>query len=222
MSYETFFTLGLDLDNKTVPRVCTASGTDMGAVGYTTVDSQINGHPFTQQFIVCHRQTRPLILGQDFSIHYHAGRSWTDYGTKRFTTRGRLIMEIEEPEASKYLPVQKSIKILPRHYAVTHLYCKKPKGLVSIKSDQAFRRDNPSAWIDTYYMDPRCDKTTASTVSTTSPHVHDVEINEVGTESIQGPNGSDMDSGILPLGPYRSQPSKKEQLLTQPLSPYLR
>ena len=105
MSYETFFTLGLDLDDKTVPRICTASGTDMGAVGYTTFDFQINGHPFTQQFIVCCRQTRPLILGQDFSICYCAGCSWTDYGTKRFTTRGRLIMEIEEPEASKYLPV---------------------------------------------------------------------------------------------------------------------
>ena len=105
MSYETFFTLGLDLDDRTVPRVCTASGTDMGAVGYTTVDFQINGHPFTQPFIVCYRQTRPLILGQDFSICYCAGCSRTDYGTKRFTTRGRLIMEIEEPEASKYLPV---------------------------------------------------------------------------------------------------------------------
>ena len=105
MSYETFFTLGLDLDDKTVPQVCTASGTDMGAVGYTTFDFQINGHPFTQQFIVCHRQTKPLILGQDFSIHDCAGWSWTDYGTKRFTTRGRLIMEIEEPKASKYLPV---------------------------------------------------------------------------------------------------------------------
>ena len=77
----------------------------MGPVGYTTFDFQINGHPFTQQFIVCHRKTRPLILGQDVSIHYHAVCSWTDHGTKRFTTRGRLIMDIEEPEASKYLPV---------------------------------------------------------------------------------------------------------------------
>ena len=97
------------------------------------------------------------------------------------------------------------------HYAITHLYCKKPKGLVSIKPDQAFRRDNPSAWIDTYYMDPRCDKTATSTVLTTGSHVHDIEINEVGNESIQGPNGSDMDSGISPLAPYRSQPSKKEE-----------
>ena len=86
MGYETFFTLGLDLNDKTMPHICTASGTDMGAGGYTTFDFQINGHPFTQQFIVCHRQTRPLILGQDFSIHYHAGCSWTDYGTKIYYT----------------------------------------------------------------------------------------------------------------------------------------
>ena len=82
MSYETFFSLGLDLDDKTVPQVCTASGTDMGAVGYTTFDFQINGHPFTQQFIVCHRQTRPLILGQDFSICYHPGSLRKDYIAK--------------------------------------------------------------------------------------------------------------------------------------------
>ena len=50
---ETFFSLDLDLDDKLLPRVCTTSGTDMGASGYTTLDFHINGHPFTQQFIVC-------------------------------------------------------------------------------------------------------------------------------------------------------------------------
>ena len=49
-------------------------------------------------------------------------------------------------------------------------------------------------------------------MSTGSPQVHDIEINEVGNESIQGPNGSDMDSDILPPGPLQEQP----------LSPYLR
>ena len=58
MNYETFFSLDLDLDDNLVPHVCTASGTDMGALGYTTLDFQINGHSFTQQFIVCQRQAR--------------------------------------------------------------------------------------------------------------------------------------------------------------------
>ena len=52
-------------------------------------------------------------------------------------------------------------------------------------------------------MDPRHDKTTMSTALTTGPHVHDIEINEVGTESIQGLNGSDIDSGISPPGPLQ-------------------
>ena len=42
MNYDTFFNLGLDLDNKTTPRVRTASGTDMGAIGFTTLTFAIN------------------------------------------------------------------------------------------------------------------------------------------------------------------------------------
>ena len=51
-------------------------------------------------------------------------------------------------------------------------------------------------------MDPRCDET-AMSMSTASPQVHKIEINEVGNESIQGPNGSDMDSDISPPGPLQ-------------------
>ena len=41
-----FFNLGLDLDGKTVPHVRTASGTDMGALGFTTLTFAINDHVF--------------------------------------------------------------------------------------------------------------------------------------------------------------------------------
>ena len=77
MNYETFFSLGLDLDDKAVPHVRTSSGTDMGAVGFATLALSINKHPFVQQFIVCRQQTRPLILGQNFSIHNCVGCQWT-------------------------------------------------------------------------------------------------------------------------------------------------
>ena len=53
MNYETFFFLGLDLDDKAVPHVQTASENDMGAVGFTTLAFSINKHIFVQQFIVC-------------------------------------------------------------------------------------------------------------------------------------------------------------------------
>ena len=37
MNYDTFFNLGLDLDDKPAPHVRTASGTDMGAIGFATL-----------------------------------------------------------------------------------------------------------------------------------------------------------------------------------------
>ena len=144
MSYETFFSLGLELDNRVVPCMCTASGTDMGAVGFATLDFSINNYPFTQQFIVCHRQTRPLILGQDFSIHKCTGCNWTLKGTKKLTVKGKLIMEVDEPEADKYFSLRKSICISPRHYAITQIQCKSLTEPITIKPDQVFKRDNPN------------------------------------------------------------------------------
>ena len=61
MNYDTFFNLGLDLDDKPAPHVRTASGTDMGAIDFATLTFAINNHVFTQQFIVCRGQMRPLI-----------------------------------------------------------------------------------------------------------------------------------------------------------------
>ena len=93
MSYETFFSLGLELDNRILPWLCIASGTDVGARGFAMLSFHINNHPFIQQFIVCCRQTRNPILGQDFSICNCAGCYWTSWGTKRFTIKGKLILE---------------------------------------------------------------------------------------------------------------------------------
>ena len=85
MNYDTFFNLSLDLDDKIVPCMRTASETDMGALGFATLTFAINDHVFTQQFIVCRSQMRPLILGQDFCVHHCTGCEWTPHGTKRFT-----------------------------------------------------------------------------------------------------------------------------------------
>ena len=42
MNYDTLFNLGLDLDEKPAPCVRTASGTDMGAIGFATLTFAIN------------------------------------------------------------------------------------------------------------------------------------------------------------------------------------
>ena len=44
MNYDTFFSLGLDLDDKPVPHVRTTSGTDMGSIGFATLTFAINNH----------------------------------------------------------------------------------------------------------------------------------------------------------------------------------
>ena len=111
MNYDTFFNLGLDLDDKAVPHVRTASGTDMRAIVFTTLTFAINKHVFTQQFIICRSQMRPLILGQDFCVCLCTGCTWTPHGTKRFMVNQKLVLEIEEPEADQFFRVKKSVNI---------------------------------------------------------------------------------------------------------------
>ena len=134
------------------PCVRTASGTDMGAVGFTMLTFAINNHIFTQQFIVCRSQTRPLILGQDFCVCHCTGCEWTPHGTKKFTTHCKLILEIDEPEADQFFGVKKSVKISPRHYGITHIQCKDLQEAVMLWVDEALKRQYPSMWTDTCYI----------------------------------------------------------------------
>ena len=83
------------------------------------------------------------------------------------------------------------MKIPPRHYAVTHLWCKKPKGPVTIKPDQVFAREYPSAWMDTFYMDPNHDKVTVLTPSTTDTQVKSSQSTNVDSKSNLDPSGPD-------------------------------
>ena len=153
MNYDTFLNLGLDLDDKPAPHVRTALGTDMGVIGFITLMFAINNHIFTQQFIACRSQTRHLILGQDFCVHHCTGCEWTPHGTKKFTIHHKLILEIDEPEADQFFGV-KNVKILPRHYGITHMQCKDLQEAVMLQVDEALKRKYPSIWADTYYVNP--------------------------------------------------------------------
>ena len=115
------------------------------------------------------------------------------------------------------------MKIPLRHYAVTHLWCKKPKGPVTIKPDQVFAREYPSTWVDTFYMDPNCNKVATSTPSTLlTPSTTDTQVNssqstnvdpksnldhsgpdEVSTDTLQGP--------VPPAGAKICAPTDKEE-----------
>ena len=175
MNYDTFFNLGLDLDDKPAPHVRTASGTDMGAIGFAMLTFSINNHIFTQQFIFCRSQTRPLILGQDFCVCH-----CTDC-TKKFTAYHKLILEIDEPEADQFFGVKKSVNIPPRHYGVTHIQCRDLQEAVMLGPDEALKRTYPLMWADTYYVNPFKVSADASTSSTTDSQVNQTLVDRVPT-----------------------------------------
>ena len=181
MNYDTFFNLGLDLDDKPAPHVRTASGTDMGALGFATLTFAINNHFFTQQFIVCRSQTRPLILGQNFCVCHCTGCEWTPCGTKKFTAHHKLILEIDEPEADQFFGVKKSVNIPPRYYGVTHIQCRDLQEAIMLRPDEALKRTYPSMWADTYYVDPFKVSADALTLSTTDSQVNQTQIDTVPT-----------------------------------------
>ena len=67
MSLKTFESLKLKLTKDKCPFVITVTGTSMEPIGFTECSFDINGHSFTQKFIVCNNQKRPIILGKDFT-----------------------------------------------------------------------------------------------------------------------------------------------------------
>ena len=159
----------------------TASGTDIGAIAFTMLMFAINNHVFTQQFIVCTGQTRPLILGQDFCVSHCY--EWTPHGTKRFTAHHKLILEINEPEADQFLGVKESVNIPPRHYGITHIQCRDLKEAVMLKIDEALKGQHPSVWADTYYVNPFKVGTDASMQLTIDSQVNQTQVDTVPTTS---------------------------------------
>ena len=153
----------------------------MAAIGFATLTFAINNHVFTQQFIVCRRQMRPLILGQDFCVHHCTGCEWTPHSRKRSTANHKLILEIDEPKADQFFGVKKSVNILPRHYGVTHIKCRDLQEPVTLRLDEAFKRAYPSMWADTYNVDPFKVGIDVSTSLTANSQVNQTQVDTVPT-----------------------------------------
>ena len=215
MNYDTFFSLGLDLDDKPAPCVRTASGTDVGTIGFATLTFAINNHIFTQQFIVCRNQTRPLILGQDFCICHCTGCEWNPCGTKKFTAHHKLILEIDEPEADQFLGVKKSVNIPPRHYGVTNIQCRDLQEAVTLRPDEALKRTYPLMWADTYYVDPFKVSTDMLTSSTADSQVNQTQVDTVPTAS-GSEHPSVAGAQVSPHPKVRSNAADASTLETQP------
>ena len=104
MNLKTLHQLGheiKDLNSEGIPRVVNASGKDMGAIGTIDIVLDINGHVFTQEFLVCKDLQRPLIIGTDFTSSKFAGTAWTPQGTRVLQIEGETIIEVDAPEGKR-------------------------------------------------------------------------------------------------------------------------
>ena len=100
---------------------------------------------------------------------------------KDFTTHYKLILEIDEPEADQFFGVKKSVKIPPRHYGITHIQCKDLQEAIMPWVDEALKRQYPSMWADTYYVNPFKVSVATSTQSTTDLQVNQIQWNTATT-----------------------------------------
>ena len=104
-------------------------------------------------------------------------------GTKRFTAHHKLILEIDEPEADPFFGVKKSVNIPPRHYGITHIQCRDLQEAVMLQIDETLKRQYPSVWADTYYVNPSKVGTDASMQSTVNSQVNQTQVDTVPTTS---------------------------------------
>ena len=127
MSLKTFDSLKLNLTKERFPLVVTATGTSMDPIGFTQCTFFINGHSFTQKFIVCANQTRPVILGKDFAARNCIGVIWTKQGSRRMVDDcNTTIMEVFEQTKDVPLSLANPIRIPPRSVVVALVECNQP------------------------------------------------------------------------------------------------
>ena len=148
MNLDTFKKLKLkNLNTSYIPTLKGATGHDMLAQGITTCDIHINDLMFSNSFIVCTRQNRPIILGRDFTIWNAISVGWTRQGTKMIWTDGEVIMECQGNFKGNTLALFRSIRIPPCCTAVVEVICARDmKGKFQVQFSPVILRDNPNVY----------------------------------------------------------------------------
>ena len=154
MSLKTFESLKLRLTKDRCPFIVTVTGMSMEPIGFTECSFDINGRSFTQKFIVCNNQTRPIILGKDFASKNCIGIVWTKQGSwKMIDDDCKVIMEIKEQTTDIPLSLANSIRIPPHTIAVAVVECATPlNSTMDIRADEGFLRDLPNIHVARSYM----------------------------------------------------------------------
>ena len=154
MSLKTFDSLKLNLTKERFPLVVTATGTSMDPIGFTQCTFFINGCSFTQKFIVCTNQTRPVILGKDFAAR-------------------NCIMEVFEQTKDVPLSLANPIRIPPRSVVVALVECNRPlHAHMDIKGDVGFLREYPNIHVSCTYINELPESSNCMPFSFTNLSMH--------------------------------------------------
>ena len=154
MSLKTFESLKLNLTKERFPLVVMATGTSLDPLGFTQCTFHINGRSFTQKFIVCTNQTRPVILGKDFAARNCIGIIWTKQGSRRMIDDDNTtIMEVYEQTKDVPLSLANSIRIPPHSIVVAAVECHRPlHPHMDIKGDEGFLREYHNIHVACTYI----------------------------------------------------------------------
>ena len=154
MSLKTFDSLKLNLTTERFPLVVTATGMSMDPLGFTQCTFFINERSFTQKFIVCTNQTRPVILGKDFTARNCIGVIWTKQGSRRMVDDyNTTIMEVFEQTKDVPLSLANPIRIPPHSAVVAVVECNRPlHPHMDIKGDAGFLREYPNIHVSRTYV----------------------------------------------------------------------
>ena len=149
MSLKTFESLKLKLTKDRCLFVVTVTGASMECVGFTQCSFDINGHPFTQKFIVCNNQMRPIILGKDFTSRNCIGIVWTKQGSRKMIDDDcKVIMEVHEQTTDIPISLTNSIRIPPHTIVVAVVECAKHlNSTMDIRADEGVLRDFPNIHV---------------------------------------------------------------------------
>ena len=154
MSLKTFESLKLKLTDDKCPFIVTATGMSMEPVRFTQCSFNINGHSFTQKFIVRSNQTRPIILGKDLTSRNCIGVVWTKQGSRKMVDDDcKVIMEVHEQTTDIPLSLTSSIRIPPHTIAVAVVEIARPlDSTMDIRADAGFLRDFPNIHVAHSYI----------------------------------------------------------------------
>ena len=107
-----------------------------------------------QKFIFCSNQTRPIILGKDFTSQNCIGVIWTKQGSRKMIDDDcKVIMEVHKQTTDIPLSLTSSIRIPPHTIVVAVVECAKPlNSTMDIRADAGFLRDFPNIHVARSYI----------------------------------------------------------------------